>query len=468
MQSRAVPLFSWLHVSDLHFGHGSAENRFDQGLVLQVLQRDVQRLFDEGRVPTPDVILVTGDIVFSGNSRSSDEYATATQYLDKLAHGIKLSREQVFVVPGNHDVDRRVDRKIPIRRLLSALRTDGEQLDEVLTSTYDSALLGRRQANYRSFAKQFAPACRADAQDINRLDVWTHRLSPRGVPVRLVGLNTALLSSDDRDKGRLAVGIGALHAALDPPPDIEREIVLFLGHHPLREGWLSNEAKISALMKRYGRLYLSGHMHSHESEDARSGAGTNFIWLSAGATHSELNHRVQGYNFAGVFADEKNCLRLQIWPRVWDHKNARFVVDHVNTPDGRGYAEHRLGTLASDAATKRGNEAGVPLRMAQRGQTESGQSKQAVLTSAMPVPTLASLRGLLHKVLPTDADFSAFCLDYFPEAAHRFSNGMDLMAKITLLFHYAEPDLILKRLQLYDSQRLIRYQGMLEFEDQED
>lgn len=44
------------------------------------------------------------------------------------------------------------------------------------------------------------------------------------------------------------------------------------------------------------------------------------------------------------------------------------------------------------------------------------------------------LRAVMRTILRTDADFDAFCLDYFPEAFHNFSEGMSRTKKENLLF----------------------------------
>lgn len=66
-------LLSWLHVSDIHFGHGDLGHGWDQKLVLDTLRRDVEQLLAAERVPSPEIVLVTGDIAFSGATRAKDE-----------------------------------------------------------------------------------------------------------------------------------------------------------------------------------------------------------------------------------------------------------------------------------------------------------------------------------------------------------------------------------------------------------
>jgi DNA repair exonuclease SbcCD nuclease subunit len=55
-----------------------------------------------------DAILVGGDIAFKGHP---DEYAPAAAWLHELADQVGCSRNRIYVVPGNHDVDRTIARE---------------------------------------------------------------------------------------------------------------------------------------------------------------------------------------------------------------------------------------------------------------------------------------------------------------------------------------------------------------------
>ena len=98
-------LLTWLHVSDVHLGHGTAANRWDQQLVLDTLRADLAHLARDG-FPAPDVILATGDIASSGRV---DEYVAAASWIDAVATLLAVPSSMVFLVPGNHDVQRDVD-----------------------------------------------------------------------------------------------------------------------------------------------------------------------------------------------------------------------------------------------------------------------------------------------------------------------------------------------------------------------
>jgi len=53
----------------------------------------------------PDLVFATGDVAFAGQA---NEYASATKFFDELLAAANLKRSQLFVIPGNHDVDRKM------------------------------------------------------------------------------------------------------------------------------------------------------------------------------------------------------------------------------------------------------------------------------------------------------------------------------------------------------------------------
>src|SRR4051794_3636082 len=89
---------AWLHVSDFHF---RADDPYDRDVVLRALVRSVREHRERGR--KPDLVFATGDVAFSGKKA---EYEAATPFFDDLLRAAGVGKEQLFVIPGNHDVDR--------------------------------------------------------------------------------------------------------------------------------------------------------------------------------------------------------------------------------------------------------------------------------------------------------------------------------------------------------------------------
>jgi 3',5'-cyclic AMP phosphodiesterase CpdA len=118
-------LFSWLHLSDIHFGHGDEAHQWSQKGIVNNLLQDVRHLLDEEVVPVPQVILLTGDIAFKA---AVHEYSNAEAWLLELIYAVGLKRRNVFTIAGNHDVQRTTPADRQAFRLVSALRR-GDPLD---------------------------------------------------------------------------------------------------------------------------------------------------------------------------------------------------------------------------------------------------------------------------------------------------------------------------------------------------
>ena len=197
-----TPIFTWLHVSDIHFGHGDATHSWDQKLVLSKLLEDLQHR-SELDIPVPNAIFITGDIAFSGAVRALDEYDRARDWLNSIADALHLTSRDVFLVPGNHDVQRDIYTKHrDVRRLVDRLRSGEESIDEALEDQGDYDRLSCRLQHYLGFAAQFGP----ETREQQRL-FWVQRIPLQySLTLRVAGLNTALLCQDDQDQGRLALG----------------------------------------------------------------------------------------------------------------------------------------------------------------------------------------------------------------------------------------------------------------------
>ena len=342
-------LFRWIHLSDIHTGHGDRAYGWDQSLVLAEIVSDIRQQREKQPAPPIDAILVTGDIANTGAGRTPTEYDAAATWLGKVAAAAGITPAQIFLVPGNHDVDRGADKDDAVRQLVTELREGKKSLDDALTDAGPRALLARRMARYLDFAGGFAPVgATADARVH-----WVHRLvAPSGLAVRLVGLNTTLLAAGDDDQGKLRVGMRQIGLAFS---DLEEgELVLALGHHPLGGGWLFDQPEIEPWLKKHAHALLTGHVHVANAEELRSGAGTSFLRVVAGSAHGDsvpagvpAGH---GYSFGAIVRGDDGAIHARISPRKWSAPNVMgFRPDADNLPEGLTYSEHPLPRLRLSA-----------------------------------------------------------------------------------------------------------------------
>ena len=157
-------LFSWIHLSDLHFGHGDIGYQGEQKLVLHELAKDIPtQVAMTGKSLSlsnwrPDALIVSGDVAFSADARSADEYSTARRWLFAVADGVGIPRGHILMVPGNHDIKRLVKPEDPdTYRLLKELRDGEEKLDEVLAEPGGRARLLNRSGAFLRFAEEINP-----------------------------------------------------------------------------------------------------------------------------------------------------------------------------------------------------------------------------------------------------------------------------------------------------------------------
>ncbi len=355
------PLFTWIHLSDLHVGSGDAPAGDAPGearsRLLQALRED---LIAQGAQHLVHAIFITGDIARGGQA---GDYAAARAWLDDVARVLGLGPGRIFTVPGNHDVDRGADRDPAVARLVTGVRAGESTLDAVLTAERER--LAGRMGAYLDFAADLAPAVLAPPARpaVERL-FWQHRERHGRLRVRLLGLNTALLSADDRDQGQLALGKEQRALALTARPG---ELVVALSHHHLQGGWLADEDEVNAWLHEHVHVHLFGHVHDAPSEEARSGTGIRWVRIAVGASHapapssgpSPSGPGGYGYSIGSVLGDARGALSLRLWPRRWSPATSDFGIDVESVPDGGDHNDH------PSSATLREGDTPVPVILSQ-------------------------------------------------------------------------------------------------------
>ena len=268
----------WLHLSDLHF---TAEEGWDRRVVLASL---LDYLRDEvaGKGLGPDFVVVTGDVAWSGKAA---EYDHADAFLRTLmdAVGLEATRD-LFVVPGNHDVDRA---EIETDRYtVDGLRATGRQepLERLLTRPDQVSMVSSRLAAFYDFTVGLLGSRGWRADRPWRADV----VDAGGIPLGVVQLNTVWASGEDDEDThrRLLVGEAQVREALaELPPEVRLRLALM--HHPLSALAEHDEVAVSGALRGPDGvdLLLRGHLHREEAFGRRGPDGET-LELAAGATYT--------------------------------------------------------------------------------------------------------------------------------------------------------------------------------------
>jgi 3',5'-cyclic AMP phosphodiesterase CpdA len=261
-------MITLLHLSDLHFATTDAGTQFDRDVEIRAaLLRDLQ-----GRTGF-DAMLVTGDVAFRGLAK---EFERADQWFDDVRKQIGLSAESVFVIPGNHDVNRDhvrersmlFDAHTKIREFTEVNARDADLEAKLKDASWDFL---HSLGEYRNFAANHD--CPTSPKEL----AWTVQL-PKPLddnsPVRLHGLNSAFLSNKADRKANLLVSPFQFYHLAAPQQCME----IVMCHHP--SSWLLDGDEVEDRYRTHANLVLTGHEHC--SRCFPQGRG---LQVCAGAVH---------------------------------------------------------------------------------------------------------------------------------------------------------------------------------------
>lgn len=322
-RGRGAGSLTWLHVSDLHFGHGDAHYRFDQSGVTTAILRNAESMAK--RIGPPDLIFVTGDIAFSGQAA---QYALAKEWLERLRSAVG-GTPRVFLVPGNHDVDRKLAMKLSAAAIHKELRTEPRKLDELLSDHTEMQTLWPKLRAYSEFATAVgSPSIGADKP------FYIEEVPcPLGGKLRIAGLNTALLSFDNDDSPKnLGLGRGQILKAIEEQPT--DALLLVLEHHP--EEWLLDGKALIAQLQQRAHIQFSGHVHNQHGVVHMPLLGGSRLQFVAGAGHKDQNEEGCHSYAWGQLSEEG----LAYYSWVWQPDRMAFALATMIDTDEFKHGDH--------------------------------------------------------------------------------------------------------------------------------
>lgn len=305
----------WLHLSDIHEAVRDGVNRvrmYDQ-ILAEVELRD-----------RPDVVFLTGDVAFAGEE--SEYHSLERSFIEPLKALVGADCP-LFVVPGNHDLDRR--RAVPPRSWINL-----ERERHTFQAVDANGRLKRRDVLMPRFTAYADFDERVSAWSTRWLEsdagaaVWTGDIN--GHRIGVVGLNTAWLCQDDEDWGRISPGRYMVERALDEAAQHKPDLLIALGHHPLEafavEHAPEDGARIRRRLQQRNALYLHGHLHRTGSD--QTGAGSRSALTvqapSAFQAHDGGDRWRNGLLWVDVdFAEG----RLILEPRRWNEELLEYTLD---------------------------------------------------------------------------------------------------------------------------------------------
>jgi HEAT repeat protein/3',5'-cyclic AMP phosphodiesterase CpdA len=300
-QPPSHPMFI-LHLSDLHFGTPTDATRWHSQL-----SDDLHQLLSQlqpNQPPQLDALIISGDIA---NTSTPDEYAAAALFLSRLLPDFGLRRNQLLIVPGNHDLNwqHSDDAYQPVKRKdYPGSLNDSDILENNLILDGNYILV----PDSTQYQQRFQPFSHFHEQILGK----PYPLQPKqqyqlqhfpAQNLLLLGLNSAWkLNHHPTYKTRASINPDALTNALneinDTPTYKHSRLKIAVWHHPLTSPY-EDRIKTHDFMQRLAqngfRLALHGHIHQAGTSDYQYRTGSQIDIIAAGTFGAPVREWVPGY-----------------------------------------------------------------------------------------------------------------------------------------------------------------------------
>ncbi|WP_375123626.1 metallophosphoesterase [Pseudomonas sp. LW8] len=268
----------WLHLSDIHFHPKTA---WRDNVIRRELLTFLSRRFASG-LQKPDIIFCTGDIAFGETSGAplKEQYKEAAKFFDDLLQCCDLTKDRLFLVPGNHDVNRKNisgDQQARLVEMAEKSRNHvGEINERFADCTFDHKSAMGRLVEYGDFVKEYRPELYKE-----HYHLYAHTLEINDFIVGVAGFNSAWSCAGPEDDRHVWL---ASEWQFNYMSEIINgaDIRIGLIHHPF--DWLSEAEQHDAESRASRSLHFLLHGHTHTSWVRPT---ENCIQLAAGAVGAD-------------------------------------------------------------------------------------------------------------------------------------------------------------------------------------
>ncbi|TKH08045.1 metallophosphoesterase, partial [Peribacillus simplex] len=274
-------------------------------------------------------LLLTGDIAHQGDHYNEE----VKKFLNDVLEIIDISKKDVHIIPGNHDITRDKMRSLIIEGILGS-KNASDELDNVDPKTYLGLLEG--QSNFFEFYKGFL------GTDYPQDELHFLKSSEQ---YNIFSMNTCLISHKKGEEGHLLIGRKKFYEAIKDMKklDCENKINIAIGHHTLncietseRNSILANfdDSKID--------IYLSGHVHDPSYNVTINSSASPFFELTSGAVVSD-DYAIPGFVVVDVDLDNGEA---EACYHIWNTTNDYWTVNNqVNRRTKNGKLDFKIERL---------------------------------------------------------------------------------------------------------------------------
>lgn len=332
---------TWLHLSDLH---ARKKDDWDAREIKEKLVRDLKSMQADYGL-RPDFVFFTGDLAYgAAGIEMTEQYKLVRDFLESVrkAFDPEIPIRDLYLVPGNHDIDR--EEILPEQT--EWLRHERRKLDEIIAVMRDGKKQWRawmeRLENYKNFLVSYGLTHLAP--DDSHL-IWADAREIAGVRIGIAGLNSAWSCANDEDKAKLWFGVDWQIAQVKQDMG-QVDFAFALVHHPGNWFTAHEDPMVMRRLRQEFPIVLHGHEHQEWVEIDSEGQ----LVLSAGACY-EATWMENGYSFGYIDLDQqKGGIQL----RQWDSRGRGWVPRNIagKTKDGLWSLTNLSWLITSDTENK--------------------------------------------------------------------------------------------------------------------
>lgn len=303
-------MVNWLHISDLHLG--------SDGAITNMMRDELPGYLRELGV-TCDYVFCTGDIRTANVSPNifTNEMAA---YLKSICEAVQTSVDRLYIVPGNHDVNRDIDgRQDAIKKVLYA-GNGYYKPNEGVIEQEDMSVIMTGEKDFVSFLGWI--------YDEDRLKLYGNPEKPHfnieTEHFNILHVNTNIAYARGQESNDLYVGTKFLYDAVRTLN--KNKPTILLSHYPVTSLLQGEKKVLSTMLQHNGvRLWLAGHEHDHVLQKVHYISS-----LQAGVLRNEQG--VHSSVLLGQY-DPTTCM-CSVYAHKWfDEGWAKYpYVDLENTP----------------------------------------------------------------------------------------------------------------------------------------
>ena len=325
---------NWLHLSDWHQGRADAHNRT---VILEEILNDIRtRVNIDSRLQHIDFIVFSGDISFSGENEQF--HKASKELIEPILQAVGTNRP-LYVVPGNHDLQRSSVKDIPREWAEVVFSENDASIEDLLRDEIKLSTFKKPLANFYHFAGQHG--CTYGPNQLYLTNVF----EKENFKIGIICLNTVWHSArfelkpttfETRrvwDHGVLRITEGQVRAALRQLGNVD--IAIAIMHHPLY--WLAelDQAKVEQQLGSHCHIVLHGHEHRPNMSRISNAFGET-VTIPAGACYDRrIAHDpryTNAYNFCSLNLKDYTGT---VFHRIWAEDHSKWVADERFWADGR-------------------------------------------------------------------------------------------------------------------------------------